>query len=85
MVQGPGSELPKALSCVSKVNREFFELERFTGETIVELLPSSFDLNLIENVLSIVKLKLHEGRKQNYSEANLSEGIKNITDWYMQR
>lgn len=49
---------------VSKLTCELCEHKRFTGEKIMEWLPSSPDLNLIKNQWSIVKMQLYEGGKQ---------------------
>ena len=62
-------------SHVSKLTYEFFEHERFTGDKIMEWPPSP-DLNLIENLQSIVKVKLYEGGKQYNSKADLWKAIK---------
>ena len=42
----------------------------------MELPPSSPDLNLIENLWLIVKMKLYEGSKRYNSKADLWEAIK---------
>ena len=68
-----------APSFVSKLTCEFFEHERFTGEKIMKCPPSSPDLNTIENLWSIVKMKLYEGVKQYNYKADLWEAIKTIT------
>ena len=54
-----------AHSHVCKLTNEFFEHKRFAGEKIMEWPPSSMDQNLIENLLSFVKMKVYEGGKQN--------------------
>lgn len=53
-----------APSHISKVNSEFFECKRLTGDKIVEWPLFSSNLNPIENLWSIVKMKLSEGGKQ---------------------
>ena len=63
---------------VSKLTHEFFDYERFTRETIMEWPPSSPDLNPIENLWSIVKLKLLGGGKQYSSKTDLCKAIKTI-------
>ena len=60
-----------APSHVSKLICEFFEHGRFTGEKIIEWLPSSLDLKPIKNQWSIIKIKLYESGKQNNSKADL--------------
>ena len=37
---------------------EFFDYKRFTGEKILKWPASTFDLNLLENLRSIVKIKV---------------------------
>ena len=54
----------------------FFGYERSTGETIMEWQPSGFVLNPIENLWSIVKMKLYEGDKPYISKVDLWETIK---------
>ena len=51
-------------SHISKITYEFFEHKRFTGEKITEEPASSPDLNPIETIWSIGKMKLCEGGKQ---------------------
>ena len=65
-----------ALSHVSKLTHEFFQYKKFTKEKIMEWTPSGLDLNLIKNLLSIVKMKLYEGGKPYNSKADLWEPIK---------
>ena len=65
-----------ASSHVSKFNHEFIGHKRFTWEKRKEWLPSSPDLNPIENQWSVVKMKSYEGGKQYNSKANLSKVIK---------
>ena len=55
---------------------ELYGHEIFTGENIMEWLPSSSDLNPIENLWSVVKMKLYEDEKQYSSKADQSEAIK---------
>ena len=66
--------LNSALSHVSKLIREFYEHKRFREEKIMKLPPSSPDLNHIENVCSIGKMKLYEGRKQYSNNQNYFVG-----------
>ena len=61
---------------VSKLTREFFECKRFRGEKIMEWSPSSPDLNPIENLWSVEKMKLYEGGKQYNCRADIWEAIK---------
>ena len=60
-----------ASSYVSKLPRKVFEHKRFAGEKIMGWPFSSIDLNPIENLWSIVKMKLYEGGKQYNNEADL--------------
>ena len=48
----------KVLYHESKLTREFFEHKRFAGEKIMEWRSSSPDQNLIENLWSVVKMKV---------------------------
>ena len=59
-------------SDVAKLTRKFFEHKRFTREKIMK----SPDLNLIENLWSIVKIKLYEGYKQYNSKTSMWRAIK---------
>ena len=61
---------------VSQLTREFFEHKRLTREKIIEWKPSSAELNPIENLWSLVKMKLYEGGKQYKSKEDLWEAIK---------
>ena len=65
-----------APSHVSKLIHEFFEHKRFAEEKIMEWPSSSPELNPIENLCSIVKMKLYEGGKQYNSIADQWEAIK---------
>ena len=47
-------------SHVSKLTREIFEHKKVTGVKIMEWLLSNPDLNLTENLWSILKMKLYE-------------------------
>lgn len=68
-------------SHVSKLTREFFEQKRFAGEIIIEWPPSSPDLNAIENLWPVLKMKLYDGGKQYNAKADLLEAIKsNMSD-----
>lgn len=46
-----------------KETNEFFEHKRFTGDKIIEWLPSNPDFNSIENPWSVAKVKLYEDGK----------------------
>ena len=50
-------------SQVAKPNHEYFELKRFTGWKIMELILSNPDLNSIENQWLFVSMELYEGGK----------------------
>ena len=63
-------------SHVSKLTCEFFEYKISIGENIMEWSLSSPDLNLIENLWSLVKTKSHEGGKRFNKKTNLQEAIK---------
>ena len=60
------------------LNREFFEHQRFTrkGRKIMKWPPSSSDLNPIENLWSIVQMKLYESSKQYNSKVDLWKAVK---------
>lgn len=62
-------------SYVSRVSREFLECKSFTGDKIIEWQLSSLNLNPIENLQSIMKIKLYESSTHDY-KANLWETIK---------
>lgn len=66
-----------APSHVFKVTHGFFVHKRFTVQ-ITEWLPSSLNLNLIEDILSMVKMRLCEDSKQNDSKPGLWEVVKII-------
>ena len=61
---------------ISKFTRVFFETKRFTKEKMIEWLSSYLDLNLTENLWSIVKRKLYENGKQYNSKTDLWKAIK---------
>ena len=65
-------------SHLSKLTFEFFEHKRFTEEKIMKWPPSSFALNLVENLWSTTKIKLYESGKQGKSKADLWEAIQTI-------
>ena len=50
-----------APSPISKLTFEFFEHKRFIGEKIIKYPPLSPDLNLIENLCPIIKIKVYAG------------------------
>ena len=52
-------------------SRELFEHKRLTGKKITEWPLSSLYLNLIENLVSILKMKLYEDSKQ-YNVENIT-------------
>ena len=73
-----------APSHVYKLTRKFFEHKKFIAKKIMEQPPSSLDLNPIENLWSIVKIKLYEGVvdlweaiKTSRSEIEIDEVKKN--------
>ena len=49
---------------VSKLTHKYIEHKQLTGEKIMEWTPSSLDLNPIENLRVIVKMKLYEDNKK---------------------
>ena len=63
---------------VSKFTCDFFEPKRFTIEKIIKWSPSIPELNRIENIYSIVKMKLYESGNLNNSTVDLWEAIKTI-------
>ena len=66
----------KFLSYVTKLTREFFQHIWRPGMKIMELPLSNPDLNRIENLWSIVKIKLHEDGENSNSKADLVAAIK---------
>ena len=67
-----------APSHASRLTKQFLEGKRIKGDRIMEWPTSSPDLNPIENVWSILKRKLYEGRKQYRNKLDLWEAIKSI-------
>ena len=63
---------------VSKLTHEFFENKIFTGEKMITQLPSCPDLNLIENLWSLVKIRFYKGGKQYSNKSDQWEAIKTI-------
>lgn len=53
-------------SDVSRVSREFLECKSFTGDKIIEWKLSSLNVNPIENLQSIMKIKLYESSTHDY-------------------
>ena len=52
-----------APSHASRLTRQILEAKRISGERIMEWPPQNSDLNPIENLWSIVKMKLYEDGK----------------------
>ena len=63
-------------SHAARLNEQFLEGKRVSGERIMEWPPQNSDLNPIENLWwSIVKRKVYEGGKQYNSKSDVWEAI----------
>ena len=67
-----------APSHASRLTKQFLEGKRIKRDKIMEWLALSPDLIPMENVWSILKRKLYEGRKQYRNKLDLWEVIKSI-------